>query len=64
MIAGGQRRTEGGSHSDQIRRQDVKADLRVVAARHRDGVARWAVASHGTYRGKTAEIDGGRGLRE
>src|ERR1700685_2045961 len=58
VIAFRHRVAEGGSDPDQIRRQDVKADLGLVAARNRYSIAVRGVARHWFYGGEAVEVDG------
>src|ERR1017187_4701614 len=58
------RRAEGGSDADQIGREDVEADLGLVAACDRYSIARGGVACQGIYGGKAGEIDGCGGFDE
>src|ERR1035437_10155665 len=58
------RRAEGGSDANQIGREDVEADLGLVAACDRYSVARGGVACQGIYGGKAGEIDGCGGFDE
>ena len=64
VVAGGYWRAKGRSDADQIRCQNIKADLGLVAARDRYSVACGGVARQRVYGGEAADVDGRGGFDE